>query len=141
MITRTLPPVDDVTGQLRVATEVMTEVVAEFGPDYVYQYRTNPEKRECYYLNAEDNGPDCLIAQVLWRLGWTVADLDSLNNHAIVSGYVPTSGSPRARLSYQLTQCLQAAQTEQDRGAAWGKALEAFEKAVAAYYRQEDPLS
>jgi hypothetical protein len=96
---------------------VIAEVVAEFGPDYVYQRKSGTNTgASCVYVY--NGAPDCLAAKVLRKLGVPLADLAAFETKAcnIFTGY---------GISSRALEVLNVAQMQQDRGFSWGLCLEA----------------
>jgi hypothetical protein len=99
--------------------EVMEQVVADFGPDYVYPTTLFVA---CTYVR---NGrPDCLVGQVLYRMGATIQQLEVNDNgpaSVLDDGFIQPF-----ELSDKAWRVLAAAQSVQDTGVSnWGQALEA----------------
>jgi hypothetical protein len=102
---------------------VMAEVVEEYGQDYVYQ-----ECGEmCVYIKG--GKPSCLIGHVLVRLGVDVGFLTDRNSSRISSHKFSSWGGdlPWTGLA---TRVMQAAQSIQDTGGTWGRALAAASSAA-----------
>lgn len=105
--------------------ELLTEVVAEFGEDYVYRkgtaepVRTDGAPCTCFYVR--DDRPSCIVAHVLHRAGVSLDDLRT------VEGWTPIDqpaadkfgrwAEPAAR------DLLWSVQDDQDAGVAWGRAV------------------
>lgn len=111
--------------------ELLCEVVAEKGEDYVY--RPPNGRDECVYVH---NGEcSCLVARVLHKLGVSIEDLARLDTasegggavavwQAIEVGLIPgLTFTPEAR------EALMSAQFAQDGFKTWGEALQAAERA------------
>jgi hypothetical protein len=110
--------------------DLLTEIVTEYGTDYVYQqlpYDDDHGGTYCAYVESGPEGlrPSCLVGHFFVRLG---VSLDRLNFHA--NEPVHPDGMPTAeKVATDLNVCddaakiLQAAQEEQDIGKTWGVAL------------------
>jgi hypothetical protein len=106
--------------QLARGLDVMREVVAEFGDDYNYRGA---------YAYVDGDGPSCLIAQVVHRLGLSVEALATWNQEVV-------DDSPNKRpgwandLAPAVLRAFGTAQAIQDErqkgrygGHSWGEAL------------------
>lgn len=117
--THQLLPATVPTEQLLQVLDVMAEVVRDHGPDHVYgKERRKDRMPTCYYANADRTGPACLVGHVMWRFGWTITDLESVEH----SGVDCRWGRFR-ELDGEVTTVLAVAQTAQDGGKTWGEAL------------------
>lgn len=110
----------------------MEEIVAEFGNDYVYD-RFGRDDRICRY--AHEDGPGCLVGQVLVRLGADLnviksvesAHIDRRNTglslEELLDELAPTWGSLGYTLTPEAVEVLTVAQNMQDVRNTWGRAL------------------
>lgn len=118
-----LLPADDWEAQTRQVLRVLAQVVADFGPDHVNPQTVRVSESgfvsgpECWYVNASGDGPDCLVGQVLYRLGIPLADMRECE------GRGPWEASGK-RLSHEAAGVLGMAQHVQDGGGTWGEALD-----------------
>ena len=107
--------------EIETILTTMTEIVNEYGRDYVYEKRWNPESRGgngCHYVYNDE--PDCLIGKVMIRAGW--ATIDELKS---IEGSRPNKDNKVwPRLTWPARGILLAAQAAQDSGRTWGKALD-----------------
>lgn len=102
------------------ALRLLTEVVAEFGSDFVYPDKWRNDSGNCRYVRPDDSSaPACIVGQVLHRWGVSLYMLSS------VEGKSPMVGELRRVLTTDAAFVLNAAQSVQDEGGAWGRALTA----------------
>jgi len=104
------------------ALEALREVVATFGPDYVYKQaeRGDPYSEaavQCKYV--ENDGPSCIVGHVAFKLGVPLEKLKKWDYGEDQSITVVGEGvfDPAAR------SVLAEAQQCQDLGEPWGKVL------------------
>jgi hypothetical protein len=124
-----MSPLDQVDAVLRT----MRDLVYEMGLGYIYERRLKAGSSSmipsCFYVYAGE--PDCLVGQVLHRLGFSVDFLsgcegDNALQIAMKAGFANEAGS-----------VLFAAQRAQDDGATWGTALsEAYKTAYEVLRRK-----
>jgi hypothetical protein len=101
--------------------EVLREVVAEFGEDYVYPYDT------CHY-SYDGKTPACIVGQLVYKLD------PELFTQLVVeeegAGMLAADDSTTLEASFEprVIQALTAAQATQDMKYTWGEALESFEQ-------------
>ena len=106
------------------ALELLQEVIAEFGEDYVYP-QFEPEAAgdrgavmECFYVR--DDAPSCIVGHVLYRAGVTLDELRAVEGWTPVDQQAPQFGIWADILACGL---LADVQDEQDSGRSWGEAL------------------
>lgn len=104
-----------------IVTPVIEAVVAEYGEDYRYEA---PGGGSCVYLHEGE--PSCIVGQVMSRLGVDITgwDDESWPGYASIANKVldtTTSTLPPVH------RALHYAQSDQDTGATWGAALEAYQ--------------
>jgi hypothetical protein len=105
-------PVSLTTASLFAAIE---EVVAEAGPDFVYE---SPVPSECLYLY--NDVPSCLFGKALDKLGIDRATLVSGDN-----GHWGLSDLPAEfGMGYDAANAFQQAQSRQDHGHSYGDVLD-----------------
>ena len=107
----------------------MTDIVAEFGADYIYvkEKRPNhvPENYSgCWYVSQDGKEPSCLIGRVLYRMGVPLEILgqhegDAPNGPDLITLLMDSYG-----FDHNTLNVLAFAQGMQDNGATWGKCLE-----------------
>lgn len=102
----------------------MHSVVTLFGCSYKY-----PAGVKCTYVTKDNqDNPDCLIGQVLYRLGVSIDTLRELDNRcgSISNSLSSTLRTKLSIITYDDTiLVLQAAQSIQDLNLTWGEALQA----------------
>ena len=96
---------------IRRVLDALFEVVAEFGPDYVYH---RPDGQNCLYVH--NGAPHCLAGKVLRKLGVPLAQLSAKEGSGC-------SRFTNVGLNVNALSVLQTAQEAQDRGKTWGYAL------------------
>lgn len=113
----------NVTGS--AVLDTLREVVAE-RPDYVYSAPEDQvtESLSCYYVHGSgsDATPGCVVGHVLNRLGVPLEVLSTYEGRDadyVAARVLDVSDDWAADAPHALA----VAQIEQDRGAAWGKAL------------------
>lgn len=116
------------------ALELMREVVAEYGEDYVYADTSGVQadgnsSAFCVYADAEEECPSCLVGHALFRAGVTIAELVELDESSDPS--IKHAYSPAFTLKGGSREVFAAAQEAQDNGAAWGVALAEAERRFA----------
>lgn len=105
-------PVSLTTASLFAAVE---EVVAETGPDFVYE---SPVPGECLYLY---NGtPSCLFGKALDKLGMDRRTLESGDNGHWGLSDLPTEFG----MDYKAAEAFKEAQREQDNGHSYATVLD-----------------
>ncbi|MFD3952198.1 hypothetical protein ACFWRC_19505 [Streptomyces albidoflavus] len=112
--------------------DVMREVVAEAGEEFVYKSPTG--LGICLYVHRTFGGgadvPGCLVGQVLHRLG---VPLDELSRY---EAQLALTMAPKLVDAGEnedlLTSALNNAQMTQDAGHPWGAALRAAEEVLSA---------
>ena len=101
------------------ALELMREVVAEYGENYVYPTVGGV----CRYVD-DGGSPSCLVGHVLHRFGVPLKDIERHeDSDAATVARILTNATPRAQ------DVLREAQGHQDRGSLWGVALREAERA------------
>ncbi|MER6485724.1 hypothetical protein ABT264_19475 [Streptomyces virginiae] len=116
--------------------EVMTTlraVVAE-RPEYVYRKPSDVDNTwdACLYVHPagggrEEEAPGCVVGTVLHRLGVPLAELamrEGTAAYSVVHELLDVPDEAQAALQY--------AQTQQDGGSTWSRALQAAEERVVA---------
>lgn len=119
---QTFPPLN-----LERAKQLAAEVVAEFGPDYVYEnpYRgTDLERSTCQYVH--DGEPGCLVAHILQRHG---VKLDALEAHEGDDAQGVLHKVLGIHRESTISGYLNRLQRQQDEGHTWGAALASAERA------------
>lgn len=105
----------------RQVTEALEAVVTRHGADYVY----NPGgDGQCWYAPTEEHPTGCLVGEALMRLGIDRVSLENVGS--TVEALVDHLGID---LPLPVIEGLMVAQSNQDKGATWGQALE--------YYREK----
>ena len=110
--------------------DLLTEIVTEYGTDYVYQQLPHGDEdvsTYCAYVESGPEGlrPSCLVGHFFVRLGVPLDQLNFQPNGPTYEESMPTA----ERVATDLNVCddaakiLQAAQEEQDTGKTWGVAL------------------
>ncbi|MFI0211975.1 hypothetical protein ACH4OV_25305 [Streptomyces diastaticus] len=112
--------------------DVMREVVAEAGEEFVYEPPTG--LGVCLYVHRPHGGgasvPGCLVGQVLHRLG---VPLDELTEHeAQLARTMAPKLVDAGEGADLLVTALDNAQAIQDGGHSWGAALRAAEEVLSA---------
>lgn len=109
-------------------TRVLHEVVTE-RPDHLYESPENPPNpmTVCYYVHSETGTavPGCLVGHVLNRLGVPLATLEQHEGESaadVAALTLEISGHPDD--TAEAYRVLDDAQTFQDMGRTWGRALE-----------------
>lgn len=108
--------------------EIMTQVVAERGEDFVY------EKVGGQCLNWHGRCPSCLIGHVMYRWGMSKGFLEhwgAAGVATLVWHYVDEH--PGVTIEDGVTKLLGAAQAAQDDRRTWGYALDAAREVSAAF--------
>lgn len=108
------------------ALELLEQVVAEFGEDYIY---IKPSVVGCLYWF--DGRPSCLVGQVLHRSGLFTDEEIAYCDGEVGAGGGGYGDTPASNLSLrfpgrvysQAAQILGQAQCAQDTGETWGSAL------------------
>lgn len=108
------------------ALELLREVVAEYGEDYVYvnpqgqragDDDDNGDQASCWYVHGDK--PGCIAGHVYHRAGLSLETLKLMeNNGASHPGF-------RQRVTGEGPTILSIAQDRQDKGETWGQALRA----------------
>lgn len=112
--------------------ELLREVVAEKGEDYVYEASYTASYQCVYVLHGECS---CLVARVLHKLGVSIEDLARLDTSSEGGGAVAVWQAIEVDLIPGLTftpearEALMSAQFAQDGFKTWGEALQAAERA------------
>lgn len=96
------------------AIELLREVVAEFGEDYVYPYQ-DEEDGTCLYVHGDQ--PGCIAGHVYHRAGLTLEQLKREEHTGA------DSSDFRILLPGNGTAVVRPAQGAQDNGLTWGEAL------------------
>lgn len=117
------------------AIELLREVVAEAGGDFVYK---NEEgyRNICWYWHSGAGKPGCVVGRVLHRHGWSQADLVKIEGLAIEVAentheeLGDSLGFIHGNVTEDAQRVLRVAQMAQDDGSPWGEALA---KAELAY--------
>jgi hypothetical protein len=100
------------------AVELLREVVAEAGEDFVYESPIEPKSR-CLYVH--DGQPGCIVGHVFHRAGVSVEDLAGVEDwtpldYEEVRQFCDWADEPARKL-------LAAVQVQQDDCTPWGEAL------------------
>ncbi len=107
------------------ALELLREIVAEYGEDWVYASRD--DGTTCTY--TRQGQPSCLIGHVLHRAGVPIEHLATLDR-----GDTPSIGTTTVDWGIEITpdarRVLGVAQHAQDDGSSWGTALAMAEEAA-----------
>jgi hypothetical protein len=111
-----LLPTPDHVSDIRKVLRTLSEVVQEFGEDYVYN-RTCSNKFYCKYV-TEAGEPDCIAAQVLTRLGVSTAYLAARELKGCNEAVFFDNGV----VGKEALNVLREAQMMQDIRNSWGKA-------------------
>lgn len=118
------------------AKELLNRAVEERGRTYIYQ---SPVEGACVYFDPEGGCPSCLVGHVLAYKGFSLDDFSPGSNinrwevaQLVESGFLLVDDETQTLLTI--------AQTEQDDGMTWGRAVE---EALATYeekteYEDED---
>lgn len=134
-----ITPVKTVTKEKVI--ELLREVVAEFGEDYLYKIPDGCDGHDgrCLYVHTDDVGnrcPGCIVGQVLHRLG---VPFDFFTNREGVEvwGILPELEGQGWKFTIDASKALEAAQAVQDKATdsfatpgdyTWGAALRAAEE-------------
>lgn len=112
------------------ARTLLVRAVEEKGADYVYPHvdADDPEYHgPCLYIRH--GLPDCIIGHVLYYLDvptYAIRECEGGGAATTVKRFFPDTDA-------YVLNALDTAQSSQDQGETWGQALEAFDKAVAAF--------
>lgn len=104
-----------------IVTPVIEAIVAEYGEGYVYKKEEREEEAWPVKCRYQENGePSCIVGHVLNRLG---VEYDPRWDEGSQSAQdiIPEGAVQKA---------LQAAQSRQDGGNPWGRALKAYKEAL-----------
>lgn len=104
------------------AAELATEIVEEFGKDYLYPVenkRNFPDQIQSACVYVHDEKPSCLVGQILHRHGVSLLELSMWENKGAYTVSYHTANAEDGAQSY-----LSALQQKQDAGATWGEALD-----------------
>lgn len=135
----------DIQQDLQKVTQVLDDLVAEFGYDYVYPHARLEETGigKCMYVEnkdpenfdliegveIEDLKPSCIIGHLAVRLGVDMEELRRVNEEGFSELccyiYIPHCDPFRQELA-QL-------QARQDKGMCWGEAVHLFKKETNNY--------
>lgn len=106
---------------LELANQILDEIVAEFGPDYVYR---NPafgtpgyQGPRCAYVHGDQ--PGCIVGHVLYRFGVPLAQLANHEGDSALDVVAAVQGASKGRAGWLLDWV----QTNQDGGLPWGDAV------------------
>ena len=111
------PRIDPPFIDLGRALELLAAAVQQRGERFVF---VAGRHQSCLY--ASDGGPQCLVGRCLSLAGVDEDDLDALGGHGVRELY--DRGGLPVRLTLGALVVFDAAQRGQDRGYAWGEALE-----------------
>jgi hypothetical protein len=109
------------------ALELLREVVAEAGEDFVYKINLDPDAT-CLYVKG--GCPDCMIARALAKAGATIKQLESFDSLNESRDTSIDTVAPRAdwlQLTDEALKVFTVAQQNQDTCETWGDALRAAE--------------
>lgn len=93
-------------------------------------YEVDPEGGECRYVHTEEDGtkvPGCLYGQALHALGMPLAAMASYEENSVSMFWGRHSWDEMS----PVLKAIQSSQQNQDRGEAWGEAIEPVKKALA----------
>lgn len=117
-------------------TEHLRAVMAEFGPDHVYDKKG--EQIVCYYVEYEtlgENGlrenpqaPGCLVGQILFRAGVPLEALAEFDNIGSIEAVIERE---YVQVPEACNQALCELQQSQDGGDHWGLAEENYYKRLS----------
>lgn len=113
---------------LSEAQRLLDEAIAERGEDYVDPRAASLGGRcvyRTYHFNDETpDGPDCGVGCVLFKHGYTLEDLEALDdaNDGIGIPACAINSVIPGVLTLEAQEFLQDFQAKQDQGATWGKA-------------------
>jgi hypothetical protein len=119
----------------------LKQVVAEAGPDYVYQRKVvdgfNANQPACVYVFQGE--PDCLAGRVLARMGVSTETLaiwegKRCTQMSPVISTPPGLGVLPIHLSYPTLNVLSVAQDAQDAGKTWANALGTAREFASIHY-------
>lgn len=112
--------------------DALHRVVEEFGPNTVY--KKGPDEALCLYAREGDHG--CIVGEALAVLGVPREDLLALTRNGGTGSRAKISLGARHALpelgvvvSRETTSLLIDAQSNQDKGTPWGRAVELAEEA------------
>lgn len=106
------------------AKQILTELVAQKGADYVYENRDDDGHDICLYF-TEDGAPSCIVGNYLSNKGYGPEDV--LEGTGADALYL-LSGAPRITKAL-----LKFVQEQQDVGVPWGDAVREGERLAAEY--------
>lgn len=116
------------------ALELMAEAVTEKGDDYTYPL--HERNYSCRYVN--EGQPDCLVGNALHRAGVSIETLKEMDDDSdpwaelgISSERVQGILKPFVTFTPAAVAALTEAQSSQDNGHAWGRALDCAKRARA----------
>jgi hypothetical protein len=129
-MTQTSPEAEDIRPLVDIgrALELLAAAVRERRDYYVYQLFWGGHRTSMY---AARSGAQCLVGHMLSLMGITDDDLEELRDHDVRMLY--REGRLPVRLTLGALAVLDAAQRSQDRGYAWGDALEYATTVAAAF--------
>ncbi len=111
---------------------VANEVVAEFGPDYVYKRPPTDDGSYCRYVWEDE--PSCLVGQIMHRLGvhlaW-MAEREGDSASYLVDAAFGEEVEPDVRTF------LNSIQLSQDLRVPWGVAVARAEQQIGLHKRQD----
>jgi hypothetical protein len=114
---------EEATQEIESFLRTLTDVVSEFGEDYVYDNGYNG--MFCSYV--KDEAPSCIVAQILSRRGVSVEILNDLDsNCGRISNLIDLDSELRHQVNIvhnETIDVLSFAQTGQDCQRSWGEVL------------------
>ncbi|RZU36030.1 hypothetical protein EV284_3513 [Streptomyces sp. BK022] len=125
--TVTAPAAVEIT--LDEAKSLLARAVEERGAGYTYQMLTIDEQSLCAYFDPKTKAPSCIVGQVLAYKGVTYDDLagQEVNTYANIEAL---NDQGVVKVDNDTQALLEIAQSEQDAGMPWGRAVE---EALATY--------
>jgi hypothetical protein len=107
------------------AEELLARAVKERGKRHVYRHPVVPGYGElCVYFNPEDGAPSCIVGHVLAYKGLSLDSLVqgdiNLNTYAAVGTLIDLDV---IKVDSETQALLEIAQSEQDSGMPWGRAV------------------
>jgi hypothetical protein len=123
------------------ALDLMRLEVEKAGPDFIYVARSHVDREDradervfksCWYVTADGDRPDCLIARVLFAHGVPLTVLKLWGTDTVEK---VQRDREYAWLLFDTAQVLRAAQRVQDGERPWGDALVAAQERLAGLRR------
>lgn len=114
------------------ALDLLARVVDDRGEDFTFAPVADPRHEHRGHVYAVDGRPQCIVGHALARASVDVAQLEQMRDEHLPDLY--REGRLPVTLSLGALIALDAAQRSQDRGRAWGAALDDATSAAARYF-------